>query len=401
MSAGYFDLENTRISKYRDILNSTLGIYNPLEHAIGGLAALMPTIDINTQRNSGGIGNAWDFYDRQRAFSVSDRWTAHRGRHTLAAGGEFRRTRITGEYMARTNGDLDYGNWVLFFTGHGASGGGSDLDQGDTRRDFRVNDYGAFAQDDWQVGGGLTLNFGLRYDVFGNFTEANGRIGNYYLPETAAALGAQAGFQVPSNAPFFDPSFTPLSIGLVIAPGIPVDLSRVYEAPYESTIRGDYNNVAPRLGFAWQPPFSTKVVVRGGWGMSYQRMGASFKRDLQVSAPYFFYQNVPSPADMANPYPSLNVNPFQIPLNVGIAVDANGAPRWVRGDGTAFPSTEPFSAKSNVFIDPLVTTPYLQQWNANAQYNCGPARPSTSGTSARAERTSWARSTSHGRSIRG
>ena len=44
--------------------------------------------------------------------------------------------------MARTNGDLDYDNWVLFFTGHGASGGGSDLDQGDTRRNFFAQDYG-------------------------------------------------------------------------------------------------------------------------------------------------------------------------------------------------------------------------------------------------------------------
>lgn len=367
-SIGYYDLENTRISKYRDILNSTLGIYNPLEHAIGGLAALMPTIDINTQRNSGGIGNAWDFFDRQRAWSISDRWTMQRSRHSLAAGAEFRRTRITGEYMARTNGDLDYGNWALFFTGHGAAGGGSDLDQGDTRRDFRANDIGVFLQDDWRLGGGLTLNLGLRYDLYGNFSEANGRIGNYYLPDAASTLGTQPGFQVPSNAPFFHPHFTPLAIGLVIAPSIPIDLSQIHESPYDSTIKGDFNNVAPRLGFAWQPSFAPKLVVRGGWGIYYQRMGGSFKRDQQVSAPYFFYQNVPAPADMANPYPSLNVNPFQIPLNVRIVRDANGVPSWVRGDGTPFPATEPFSAKSNVFIDPLVTTPYLQQWSANVQY---------------------------------
>jgi outer membrane receptor protein involved in Fe transport len=367
-SLGFYNLENTRISKHRDILNSTLGIHNPLEHAIGGLAALMPTIDINTQRNSGGIGNAWDFYDRQRVLSASDQWSFITSRHTVRAGIEYRWIGLDGEYMARTNGDLDYGNWVLFFTGNGAAGGGSDLDQGDTRRNFRANDAGAFIQDEWQIGGGLTLNAGLRYDVYGNFTDAKGRIGNYYLPAAATALGVQPGFHVPADAPFFQPNFDPLSIGLFIAPGTPISLSQIHASKYDSTIKSDDNNVAPRIGLAWQPAFAPKMVLRGGWGMYYERTGASYKRDLQVSAPFFFYQNVPSPENMADPYPRLNVNPFQIPLNVGIARDANGVPRWVRADGSAFPSTEPFSAKSNVFIDPLIRTPYLQQWTTNLQY---------------------------------
>ena len=103
VTVGYFDLENTRISVNRDIFNSTLGIYNPLEEAIGGLAALMPTIDINTQRNSGGIGNAWDFFDRQRVLHASARWSLATGRHTLQAGTEYRRFRLdTGTCRAPT-----------------------------------------------------------------------------------------------------------------------------------------------------------------------------------------------------------------------------------------------------------------------------------------------------------
>ena len=169
---GYYDLQNTRISKNRDINNSTLGIHNPLEASIGGLAALMPTIDINTQRNSGGIGNAWDFWDIQKVWSASDRWSFVTSGHTLQAGVEYRRIALDGEFMARTNGDLDYDNWVFFFTGHGASGGGSDLDQGDTRRQFQAQDVGMFVQDDWRIGNGVTVNAGLRYDVYGNSERA-------------------------------------------------------------------------------------------------------------------------------------------------------------------------------------------------------------------------------------
>ncbi|HZI79409.1 MAG TPA: TonB-dependent receptor [Vicinamibacterales bacterium] len=367
-NVGYYDLQNTRISKHRDIFNSTLGINNPLEHAIGGLAALMPTIDIVTQRNSGGIGNAWDFWDIQRVWSVTDRWSVVTDRHSLQAGVEYRQIGLEGEYMARTNGDLDYDNWVLFFTGHGAAGGGSDLDQGDTRRNYFTKDIGGFVQDDWRLGGGLTLNAGLRYDVFGTFSERNGRIGNYYLPDAAATLGVAPGFQVPGNAPFFEPAFDPLQLGLYVSPGTTIDLTQIHEAKYESTVRGDYNNVAPRLGLAWQPSFAPRVVIRGGWGVFYERTGASYKRDLQLAAPFFVLQNVPAPPDMADPYPRLNINPFQIPLNVRIGVDANGAPRWLRADGTTFPASEPFTAKSNVFIDPLLRTPYLQQWTSSLQY---------------------------------
>ena len=364
---GYFDLQNTRISKHRDIFNSTLGIYNPLEHGIGGLAALMPTIDISTQRSSGGIGNAWDFFDVQRLWSVSDRVSLVTGRHTVQAGFEYRRIKSSDGHGPH-NGDLDYDNWVFFFTGHGAAGGGSDLDQGDTRRDFIANDIGGFVQDDWHVGGGLTVNAGLRYDIYGNFSERNGRIGNYYLPDAAAALGVQPGFQVPANAPFFQPDFTPLAIGLVVDPGTRIDLSQIHEAKYESTVKGDYNNIAPRIGLAWHPSFAPKFVVRGGWGVYYERTGASHKKDLQLAAPFFILQNVPAPPDMADPYPRLNVNPFQIPLNVRIARDANGAARWLKEDGTPFPASSPFNAKSNVFVDPLIRTPYLQQWTTNVQY---------------------------------
>ena len=198
-------------------------------------------------------------------------------------------------------------------------------------------------------------------------TERNGRIGNYYLPEAAAALGATPGFNVPGERAVLPARLRPAQIGLYVVPGTPVDTSQIHAAPDDSTLRGDRNNVAPRVGFAWQPTFAPKVVVRGGWGIYYERPSAGFKVDLQRAAPFFIYQNVPAPLDMADPYPQLNVNPFQIPLNVRIARDANGTPRWVNGDGTPFPATSPFSSKNNTFIDPLIETPSMQQWSTNVQ----------------------------------
>ncbi len=368
LRGGFFELFNTRISLYRDILNSTLGIRNPIEDALGGLASLMPTIDINTQRSTSGIGNAWDFFDRQRTINIADNVSYTAGKHQVQFGGEIRRPTIAGEYMARTNGDLDYDNWILFFTGHGASGGGSDLDMGDTRRHFKMKDFSLFAQDDWRVRSNFTINAGVRYEFFSYPAETQGRIGSYYLPHMAARAGVQPGFQIPSNSVIFRQGFDPIQLGLVVAPGTPWNLNQVSKAKWDSTIAPDFNNFAPRVGFAWQPErFGRRVSVRGGYGIFYERPSGAFKSELQLSAPFFIYQNVPSPVDMANPYPRLNINPFAIPLNVQITRNAAGAPSWRRSDGTAFPATEPFAAKNYSFIDPFVRTPYTQQWTFNLQ----------------------------------
>jgi len=52
----------------------------------------------------------------------------------------------------------------------------------------------------------------------------------------------------------------------------------------------------------------------------------------------------------------------------GLHRNANGTPRWIRGDGKEFPATEPFGAKSNVYIHPKIKAPYVQQWSLNMQY---------------------------------
>lgn len=366
---GFFELFNTRISKYRDILNSTLGIYNPLEVALGGLAALMPTVDIVTQRSGAGIGNAWDFYDRQRNAYITNLVTHVRGSHTFQFGGELRRTNLKGEYMARTNGDLDYDNWVLFMTGHGASGGGSDLDQGDTRRDYNMFDVSFYAQDDWRVRKGLTINAGVRWDYFGWPDETSGRIGTYFNKEDAARAGVPQGYYINDKHLIFKPGFEPIQMGLVVSPYVGrLNLSQIYKSPRDSIFQPDTNNIAPRVGFAWQPWFTSRLVVRGGYGIYFERPSGSFKSDLQLSSPFFIYQNVPAPVDMARPYPSLNINPFTIPLEVSVTRDANGAPTFRRFDGTPFPATEPFAAKNFTFVDPFIKTPYVQQWTFNLQF---------------------------------
>ena len=88
-----------------------------------------------------------------------------------------------------------------------------------------------FLQDDWHVAQKLTLNLGVRYDIFTPFVEQNNHIANFD-PKTASII--QAGVN-----------------GVSRTAGVPTDFS----------------NVAPRIGFAYTAMPGT--VIRGGFGLSF------------------------------------------------------------------------------------------------------------------------------------
>ena len=94
--------------------------------------------------------------------------------------------------------------------------------------------WGFFVQDDWRVTPTLVLNLGIRNDSFGHFV-ANGPGG-----------GPPHSF----NRALLDSNFT-------LSPVRDVD------NPYDN----DQMNIAPRLGFSWNPDGNGKNVIRGGVGV--------------------------------------------------------------------------------------------------------------------------------------
>ena len=90
-----------------------------------------------------------------------------------------------------------------------------------------------FVQDDWKVKSNLTLNLGLRYEYYPPLNDAKGQLSNITIPPSGL-VNATVGFA-------------------------------------DSLIQPDRNNFAPRLGFSWSPARFHDTVVRGGFGVAYNR----------------------------------------------------------------------------------------------------------------------------------
>jgi len=134
--------------------------------------------------------------------------------------------------------------------------------------DYRAWEPSGFAQDSWKVTPKLTLLAGIRYDVFTPFTEAHNNISNYDF------LGALANPSTATNSA--------------------LKIANVNGVNRSAGIGTSFDNVAPRLGFAFSARPST--VVRGGYGLSYFPGNYTSNGDLK-NAPF---TSVYAPACQSN-----------------------------------------------------------------------------------------------------
>jgi hypothetical protein len=103
---------------------------------------------------------------------------------------------------------------------------------------FQVSEYSGYAQDDWRATSKLTLNLGLRYDVY---------------PPWQEAQGYQANFDVASLSFILAKANSTACTNCKISSTLGVDTK--------------YYNVSPRVGFAYS--LTPTTVVRGGYGLSW------------------------------------------------------------------------------------------------------------------------------------
>jgi hypothetical protein len=227
------------------------------------------------------LADATRVFDVQNTFTFADTLSLTRGKHSFRIGGELRRHQLNGDLQEGRNRRHNLRSWFDFITvGFRNPGDGnrarqisdSSLNYGETVRGYRMSDWSWFIADDWKVSPRLTLNLGLRHEVFGFPSEVNGLLVSYDYPAALATGRVQDGFVFASN---FDENSVPGAAGLGLK-----------KADSKTIIPTDYNNL--RLGSASHGlHHASQVVVRGGYGIFFERITSAFANSLRQSPPFF------------------------------------------------------------------------------------------------------------------
>ncbi|MGH9532021.1 MAG: carboxypeptidase regulatory-like domain-containing protein [Terriglobales bacterium] len=224
----------------------------------------IPNCNTGTLPTSGGIltggfgngffeftGDGGLFLVKSNNFFVADSLTIISGKHTWKAGFELRPRRldtIDGGRSGGLKGNLPYGdngtgnaqaNILLGQPSVQAFRGTVALDANGEVSPFRLraSEWSFYVQDDWKVASNLTLNLGVRYDIYPGFSERDGRLANFDLAISDIIKASGSG---------------------------------------DSLIDTDHSNFGPRVGFAYSFGDERQFVLRGGYGLFYSQDGVDY-----------------------------------------------------------------------------------------------------------------------------
>ncbi|MGH9617243.1 MAG: carboxypeptidase regulatory-like domain-containing protein, partial [Acidobacteriaceae bacterium] len=290
----------------------------------------IPGINVGNLQDTGGLPNIsisnlsplgnQDYFPeflRENNYQLIDSFSYLYGKHSIKAGIDIRRRKNGFYQVQNARGDLFFDQQ---FTDNLSDGvGGSPVASfllGYPISAFRDGLKSTFGQSWWEVGAyimddyratpKLTLNLGLRYDIYTPYIEDHNRIANF--------------------------NFT---TGEFISPQMP-GVSR------SGNVRTNFRNFAPRIGFAYTPG-SGRTTLRGAYGIFYDLQADQGDTELAYNPTgFYFSQSITNPATT----PSLRLS--------------TGFPPIV------YPSLQnPFGRASAALFNNA--TPYIQEWNLNIE----------------------------------
>jgi hypothetical protein len=248
---------------------SSLGLPKSLDSAVDRL--MFPAFTVSTEASLGGGDHRQSGFNN---YGLAGSFTKIKGNHTIKSGYEGRMLRINvweacaagtfnftaamtqGPNPAVSSSNSGFG-FASFLLGAGSSGNFYQNWKNVASQSF----YHAFyIQDDWRITRRLTLNIGLRYDFDTPRTERYNRM-SWFDPSAKAALSNVPGYSNLTGA-----------LRFVGADGNP-----------RTQFDGDWNDIAPRLGLAYQ--LDSKTAIRAGFA---QLFGPSTLAGQGTVGPYGF-----------------------------------------------------------------------------------------------------------------
>jgi Carboxypeptidase regulatory-like domain len=236
----------------------------------------IPSINLNGGTGSQYTANWTPWNNVADDYQIRDDVSWTKGRHQLKMGGSWALYKKVQDWFKNTQGNFNFNG---SYTGNDFAdyllGYGQQYTEDAVKSSGHWNNvsWALYIQDNYRVNSRLTLNLGLRWDGIPHTYEANNQMSNFYpnLYNPANAAVLNPGQQTISTlSPGLGPSPNPIlagqqfylnGIGICNVGGIP-----------HGCVNNSWANFGPRLGFAYDVRGDGKTVIRGGYGIMYERI---------------------------------------------------------------------------------------------------------------------------------
>jgi Carboxypeptidase regulatory-like domain len=269
-------------------------------------------------------------------FAVKDSLSLARGNHAFKFGGEISYETIVHDTLLDNYGVFTFNNsktdnaYADFLLGLPAT-----MTQDAPIRKLDNGAYiSAFAQDDYRVHPHVTLNLGVRYDVQFPYTDPDNR-------KLAFVPGAKS-------------QVSPTALEGLLFPGDP-GVSR-------GIVKTDINNIAPRLGIAWDPRGDGRMAVRAGAGIFYGSITGNEWNTTADNQPFTVRQSFPTVFTLSDPYRNLPGGVAPFPFTYDPANPRFTLPAQVFGPSLDF--VWPYTYQMNLTVEKEL----FRSFSASASY---------------------------------
>ncbi|MEK7406558.1 MAG: TonB-dependent receptor [Acidobacteriota bacterium] len=301
---------------------------------IYGNAQDIPSISVSGYNGLGASARNWNNFNR--VFQFKDDFSKITGNHNMKFGALAMRSRKNQDNQPTINGNFG------FSTGHALSSGNAYADallgnfntylEADRGREgwFRFTQAEFYGQDNWKVSPRLSLDFGVRYfymqPQYGSLQNVVVFAPRYFDPSKAMTVLASNGQIVPGSG---DPTNGLVLGGTDFPEAAKKRIPEASDPNVKKLFRGlpkeisytRWGTVAPRLGFAYDLTGRQRTVLRGGYGMFYERIQGNFVFGRINNPPFVrevtvYSANIENPAGGSlRPFPAV-LSSYDIDLDI-------------------------------------------------------------------------------------
>lgn len=257
----------------------------------------MPEIQLGAPYGRNWSSSYFPWKNSFMGYETRDDLSWNKGVHQLKFGFSWLHAPKNQELQANTQGTAVFNNssfakdsYINFLLGDAASFTQLEYLAG---KHWVQNNYGFYALDNWHLTPRLTLNLGFRFDALPHTYERYNQFANFVPANYNTSL------PFPLNA---DGTLNPAS--LTQFNGKPFYLNGISEAGANGfpsgVVQNQYHTWQPRVGFAYSLPGRSDTVIRGGFGMFFERVQGNDVYNAAQNPP-FAYQPSATNVYFSNP----------------------------------------------------------------------------------------------------